>query len=149
MINKNILIDCDLVYNLLLTQFPKWKDLPINQILPGGWDNRCFRLGGEMVVRLPSAERYAMFFKSMAMQQWLPKLAAHLSLQIPVPLAMGEPNDQYPWPWSIYRWIRGQTVNDVKRLDKKTLVELLADFLLKLVEKNQAWHTLEVLLSES
>ena len=62
---------------------------------------------------------------------------------------MGEPNDQYPWPWSIYRWIRGQTVNDVKRLDKKTLVELLADFLLKLVEKNQAWHTLEVLLSES
>ena len=78
MSNKNILIDCDLVYNLLLTQFPKWKDLPINQILPGGWDNRCFRLGGEMVVRLPSAERYAN--KVMKEQLWLPKLAAHLSL---------------------------------------------------------------------
>lgn len=130
MSDQNILIDSDLVHNLLLTQFPKWKDLPIKKILPGGWDNRCFRLGEEMVVRLPSAQRYA--DKVAKEQEWLPKLEPHFNLKIPAPLAMGKPSNQYPWPWSIYRWIPGETVNDAKNVDKNGLAKSLADFLLKL-----------------
>lgn len=141
MSEQNVLIDRDLVYNLLLAQFPKWKDLLIKQILPGGWDNRCFRLGDEMVVRLPSDQRYA--DKVAKEQEWLPKLATHLHLQIPAPLAMGKFSDQYPWSWSIYRWIPGQTVYDTKTLDKNALAKALAQFLLEL----QAIDTLGAPLS--
>ncbi len=127
---QNNMIDSNLVHHLLTAQFPKWKDLPIKQILPGGWDNRCFRLGDEMVVRLPSAQRYA--DKVAKEQAWLPKISAHLNLQIPTPLAMGNPSNQYPWPWSIYHWIPGETVNDAKNVDKNLLAKSLADFLLEL-----------------
>ncbi len=130
MSDQNILIDRDLVHKLLVTQFPNWKDLPIKQILPGGWDNRCFRLGDEMVIRLPSAQRYA--DKVAKEQEWLPKLVPHLNLKIPAPLAMGKPSDQYPLSWSIYRWIPGETVNDAKNVDKNGLAKSLADFLLEL-----------------
>ena len=53
------LINESLVLKLIAAQFPQWKALPIHHILPGGWDNRCFRLGKKMVVRLPSAKRYS------------------------------------------------------------------------------------------
>lgn len=134
----NIKIDTALVHHLVESQFPEWKDLDINQILPGGWDNRCFRLGYEMIVRLPSAQRYA--DKVGKEQTWLPKLAPHLNLQIPVPLAMGKPSEQYLWSWSIYRWIPGETVNDSNNVDKNGLAKSLADFLLELhtIDKTDA-----------
>lgn len=111
-------------------QFPQWKGLTITPILPGGWDNRCYQLGDDMIVRLPSAERYA--DKVAKEQQWLPKLAPHLSLPIPVPLAMGKPSDNYPWPWSVYRWIPGITAAEANNIDKNNFAQSLAQFLLEL-----------------
>ena len=51
-------IDVGLVERLIAAQFPQWADLPIAPAVPQGWDNRTFRLGADMSVRLPSAERY-------------------------------------------------------------------------------------------
>jgi len=47
-----------LVGRLVAAQFPHWADLPIMPAVPQGWDNRTFRLGDDMSVRLPSAEGY-------------------------------------------------------------------------------------------
>ena len=55
----NIHITISLVKNLIATQFPEWANLPITSVLISGWDNRTFRLGETMLVRLPSAEKYA------------------------------------------------------------------------------------------
>ncbi|MBY0291779.1 MAG: aminoglycoside phosphotransferase family protein [Alphaproteobacteria bacterium] len=104
---EKIHIDVTLVRRLIATQFPQWKHLPVQPVKIGGWDNRTFHLGDQMLVRLPSAEEYAM--KVEKEQKWLPKLAPLLPLPIPTPLAMGEPNDSYPWHWSVYRWIEGET----------------------------------------
>ncbi len=52
-------IDDQLVRRLIALQFPLWSDLPVVAVEQGGWDNRMFRLGQEMVVRLPSAACYA------------------------------------------------------------------------------------------
>ena len=52
-------IDTTLVAQLVGSQFPQWSGLPITVAAPNGWDNRTFRLGQELLVRLPSAERYA------------------------------------------------------------------------------------------
>jgi aminoglycoside phosphotransferase (APT) family kinase protein len=91
---------------LIEDQLPLWAGLPIQPVEPGGYDNRTFHLGDEMVVRLPSAERYvAQVDKEHC---WLPYLAPHLPFRIPEPLAKGEPAANYPWPWSVYRWIPGE-----------------------------------------
>ncbi len=112
--DPTISIDADLVERLVRAQFPQWSDLPVSAVEPGGWDNRTFRLGDTLSVRLPSAERYvAQVAKEHA---WLPRLAPHLSVTIPLPVARGEPGEGYPWPWSVYRWIEGETAR-VERID--------------------------------
>jgi len=70
-----------LVKNLIATQFPQWKDLPIQKIEPNGWDNRTFRLGDRLLVRMPSAAEYATQVEKE--QRWLPILAPLLPIAIP------------------------------------------------------------------
>lgn len=101
-----VTIDDRLVRQLVSSQFPQWADLPLSPVAVGGWDNRCFRLGDKMVVRLPSSAAYASQVEKE--QRWLPKLAPLLPLPIPMPLALGEPAKGYPWRWSIYGWLEGE-----------------------------------------
>lgn len=105
--NDRLIIDAPLVRRLVATQFPKWKDLPIRSVALSGWDNRTFHLGNDMLVRMPSAAEYE--FQVEKEHKWLPKLAPYLPLPIPTPLAMGKPSNDYPWKWSIYRWLEGET----------------------------------------
>src|SRR5580765_3868156 len=100
-------IDGTLVRRLVATQFPQWRDLAVRKVEPGGWDNITFRLGEQMAIRLPRAADYAVQVEKE--HRWLPRLAPLLPLQIPTPLAIGEPGEGYPWHWSVYRWIEGET----------------------------------------
>ena len=52
-------VDTDpaLVGRLLAAQFPHWANLPIEPVLPMGTDNALYRLGDDMVARLPRTER--------------------------------------------------------------------------------------------
>lgn len=111
-------IDSQLVRNLIAAQFPHWRHLPVEPVLPGGWDNRTFRLGDTMSVRLPSRRAYVPQVEKE--HRWLPRLAKKLPLPIPVPLARGVPGEGYPFPWSIYRWLDGQpadrnAISDINR----------------------------------
>lgn len=104
--SPNTNIDENLIRQLLASQFPEWATLPIKPVESSGWDNRTFRLGNMMSVRLPSKEQYA---PQVAKEQyWLPKLAPFLPFQIPIPLALGRPDKNYPWQWSIYQWLEGE-----------------------------------------
>ena len=120
-------IDEALVRRLLVAQFPQWADLPITPAVPQGWDNRTFRLGEHMTVRLPSADRYAAQVEKE--HRWLPRLAPHLPLPIPVSLARGAPADGYPWPWSVYRWIESDTATVGRIDDPRRFATALARFL--------------------
>jgi aminoglycoside phosphotransferase (APT) family kinase protein len=120
-------INASLVGRLVAAQFPQWADLPVEPVEVDGWDNSTFRLGAGMAARLPSAARYAPQVEKE--HRWLPKLAPLLPLPIPVPLAKGVPGEGYPFNWSVYRWIEGETAA-VGRIDN--LVEFataLAAFL--------------------
>jgi aminoglycoside phosphotransferase (APT) family kinase protein len=92
---------------LIGSQFPHWADLPVEPVARGGWDNWSFRLGSDMVVRLPSASEYALAVEKE--HQWLPVLARHVPVPIPTPLAKGAPSPAFPHPWSVYRWLDGRT----------------------------------------
>ena len=120
-------IDTALVARLIGSQFPQWSGLPIYPAEPNGWDNRTFRLGPDLLVRLPSAEGYAAQVRKE--QRWLPLLAPHVPLPIPVPVARGLPGAGYPWSWSVYRWLDGQPVSTADLSDLTELAVTLASFL--------------------
>lgn len=92
-------ITLSLVTDLIAEQFPQWAHLEIKPVEQSGWDNRTFRLGQDMSIRLPSSQEYAAQVQKE--QRLLPLLAPHLSIQIPDPLALGQPSKNYPCHWSI------------------------------------------------
>ena len=120
-------IDLMLATQLVVEQFPQWANLPILTVKPGGWDNKTFRLGHNMSLRFPSAERYA--GQVAKEHQWLPRLAPHLPLPIPTPLAMGQAAQGYPWHWSVYQWLAGETATHHGIDDVNQLALDLAQFL--------------------
>jgi aminoglycoside phosphotransferase (APT) family kinase protein len=122
-----VAIDEALVGQLLEQQFPQWSNLPVVKVVPGGWDNRTFRLGTELLVRFPSAQRYVAQVEKE--QNWLPKLAPFLLLPIPAPIAMGQPGCGFPWVWSVYQWLEGVTVEHARIKDSNRLAFQLARFL--------------------
>lgn len=128
--DRTPVIDVALVKRLIATQFPQWGGLPIRPVEHGGWDNRTFHLGDGMIVRLPSNGSYA---KQVQKEQfWLPKLASHLPLPIPAPVAMGMPDENYPWHWSIYKWLEGEIAKTERISELKQFAVDLAKFLVAL-----------------
>lgn len=123
-------IDAGLARRLVGSQFPQWADLPVTAVEFGGVDNRTFRLGARLTVRLPSADRYALQVEKE--QRWLPVLAPHLPLPIPGPVAQGAPGEGYPFSWSIYRWLEGVPAATEAIDDLVEFATTLADFLVSL-----------------
>jgi len=123
-------IDAHLVRNMVDRQFPEWMALPVRPVERGGWDNRSFHLGDEMVVRLPSAAEYAEQVHKE--HRWLPNLAPAVPFLVPRPLALGEPMFGYPWPWSIYSWIAGEPATLGRIADLPEFAADLARFLVAL-----------------
>ena len=86
-----------------------------------------FRLGDAMMVRLP---RKASAAEPIGKEcQWLPTLAPHLPLPIPVPLAKGEPGEGYPFHWSICPWIDGENATLERLHDPNRAAQTLAAFI--------------------
>ena len=83
-----------------------------------------------MVVRMPSAEAYALQVEKEHL--WLPRLASKLPLSIPVPLTMGQPADGYPFNWSIYRWLEGDTATPERIANLCDFATSIAQFLIAL-----------------
>jgi aminoglycoside phosphotransferase (APT) family kinase protein len=127
-------INATLVTGLLQEQFPHWAELPVVEVVPGGWDNRTFRLGSDLSVRLPSAESYAGAVEKEL--TWLPRLAAALPVAIPVAVAAGRPSPRYPWPWSVRRWLPGRPATRETVGGSLEFAEELAEFLVALQRVN-------------
>ncbi|WP_431955711.1 aminoglycoside phosphotransferase family protein [Nocardia lijiangensis] len=120
-------IDVHLVERLIAAQFPHWRGLPVTPVEHDGWDNRTYRLGDEMTVRLPAAAGYALAIAKE--RRWLPRLAPALPIQVPVILADGAPDLGYPFPWSVRRWIQGETADRAPVDDMTGLAVSMAEFL--------------------
>lgn len=118
--------DAALVRRMLAVQFPQWAELPIRRIPTSGTDNAIYRLGDELVARLPLIHWAVGQVEKE--HTWLPKLAPLLPLVLPEPLAMGEPAEGYPWHWSVYRWIEGETAQPDRIADPCLTAIALAEF---------------------
>ncbi|WP_030692891.1 aminoglycoside phosphotransferase family protein [Streptomyces globisporus] len=98
-------IDEGLVRALLQDRHPDLAELPIRPV-PGGWDNRLWRVGDELAVRMPRTERAPGLLRKE--HRWLPVLAPLLPLPVPVPVRTGEPSARFPRPWTVARWVPGE-----------------------------------------
>lgn len=123
-------IDVALARRLVDDQFPQWSDLPIREVDLDGWDNRTFRLGHELSIRLPTGSWYARQVEKE--QRWLPALAPQLPLPIPAPVAEGSPDGEFPFPWSVYRWLDGEPAATAPVADRSRFATALARFLVAL-----------------
>lgn len=116
-----------LVHRLLVKQFPQWASLPITTVESAGTDHALYRLGAGLCARLPrigwalgQADKEA---------RWLPLLAPRLPLAVPVQLARGAPGEGYPWPWSVYRWLEGDSAGPGQITDLTGAAVALARFI--------------------
>jgi aminoglycoside phosphotransferase (APT) family kinase protein len=117
--------DADLVRSLLVSQYPQWAELPIERVSSAGTDNAMYRIGDDMAVRLP---RIHWAVDNVAKERkWLPILAPHLPLAVPLPIAAGEPEAAFPYPWAVVRWVPGELAT-LDRLDDpvRTALDLAA-----------------------
>ncbi|MEY9855606.1 aminoglycoside phosphotransferase (APT) family kinase protein [Catenulispora sp. GAS73] len=120
-------IDVALVERLIAAQFPQWAGLPVTPVELDGWDNRTYRLGADMTVRLPTAAGYVAAIAKE--NEWLPRLAPQLPLPIPRVLATGQPGEGYPHPWSVRGWLPGTTLSMPEVADPVRFATDLAAFL--------------------
>ena len=123
-------ITAELAARLVAEQFPKWASLPVRPVAVDGWDNTTFRLGDDMSVRLPSGDAYVL--QVAKEHRWLPVLARELPLPVPVPLAQGAPSPGFGRPWSVYRWLDGETAESAPPDDLGRFAADLAGFLVAL-----------------
>jgi aminoglycoside phosphotransferase (APT) family kinase protein len=119
-------IHIPLVRALLEEQHPELAGLPLTDA-GEGWDNRTFRLGEELAVRLPRRAASASLVGHE--QRWLPILAPHLTLPVPNPIRIGRPGCGFPWPWTVTRWLPGETALVSPPLDEFAAASDLARFL--------------------
>ncbi|MFE2301987.1 aminoglycoside phosphotransferase family protein [Streptomyces sp. NPDC059445] len=100
-------IGAALVRRLLAGQFPRWARLPLKPVRSAGTVNALYRLGDDMAVRLPRVPGGA--DDAVKEHAWLPRLAPMLPFPVPEILGLGTPTADYPWHWSVLRWLDGDT----------------------------------------
>ncbi len=119
-------IDASLVTRLLAQQFPQWAGLPVRLVASSGTDNVTFRVGAELAVRLPRTfSTQGQVEKDLAL---LPRLAPHLPLAVPQPLAAGSPGEEFPFSWGVYRWLEGTEFRQDQLADPQAAARELAEF---------------------
>ncbi|MFH9404162.1 aminoglycoside phosphotransferase family protein [Streptomyces sp. NPDC017638] len=101
---NEIPVDETLVRSLLREQRLRWAALPLSPA-GAGTDNTMYRLGDDLLVRLPRTAGHARSVRKE--QKWLPRLAPLLPCPIPEVVHAGTPADAFPLVWSVHRWIDG------------------------------------------
>ena len=128
--DEQIEITKEMVEILITEQFPEYKNLPISEFDSTGTVNSIFRLGDDYCIRLPILESYAASI--LRESKILPYLSKNLTIKIPQPIELGNPNSLYPFHWAIYNWIDGDCYDEKQITDKQVIVSELATFIKEL-----------------
>jgi aminoglycoside phosphotransferase (APT) family kinase protein len=102
------------VRKLVDAQFPEWRDLPVEEFASRGTVNALFRIGGRLAARFPlepgdvGSTRRWLESEAQAARELLGRTRFHT----PEPVALGEPGEGYPLPWSVQTWLPGTAATD-------------------------------------
>ncbi len=103
--SDEIAIDAELVRSLVGRAMPAYADAPVRRLDSTGSTNALFRLGDDLLVRLPRQPGGSATISKEA--TWLPVLGPLLPVAVPAVVAVLEPERDYPERWSVVRWIDG------------------------------------------
>jgi aminoglycoside phosphotransferase (APT) family kinase protein len=124
-----VVIDESLVRDLVAAQYPQFAELDCYQV-EEGFDNALWRLGDELVVRVPRREIAATLMENEL--RWLPEIAGGVSLETPLPLLPGVASGRFKWPWIIATWIDGTPGDLIEPDPTESTAVTLATFLREL-----------------
>jgi aminoglycoside phosphotransferase (APT) family kinase protein len=119
-------IDAFLVRELLSEQFPALSEEPCVAVAEG-FDNSLWRLGENLVVRLPRRRLAVNLIENEL--RWLPEVARPVSLRTPLPLMPGVPSERFGWPWLIATWVDGTPGDELDAKRRAGSAVALATFL--------------------
>lgn len=114
---------------LLRAAAPRLADLSLS-LFAEGWDNAMWRLGTDLVVRLPRRSLAVPLITNE--QRALPEIGPpleELGIRTPVPVLAGAPNDVFPRPWSVIPWIDGSNALAFSRVENSSWAPRLAEAL--------------------
>lgn len=127
MTDTDLEITAELIRDLLHEQHPDLADRPL-RLGARGWDNQLWRLGDDLAVRVPWATESADALLRKE-HRWLPALAPHLPLPVPVPQRLGEPSARFPRPWLVTTWVPGVPADRAPATRGAATADALAAFL--------------------
>jgi aminoglycoside phosphotransferase (APT) family kinase protein len=105
--DAEIEVDEPLVRDLLASLSPAYAGLPLRRFTPTGSTNALFRLGDDLLVRVPRQPGGTATIEKE--QRWLPYVAPVLPVRVPQIVATGAPAAGYPEKWSLVRFLQGET----------------------------------------
>ena len=103
--SDEIPIDDELVRGLVSRAMPAYADAPLHRLASSGSTNALFRLGEDLLVRLPRQPGGSASIAKEA--AWLPVVGPQLPVSVPEVVAVFEADGEYPERWSVVRWIDG------------------------------------------
>jgi aminoglycoside phosphotransferase (APT) family kinase protein len=98
-------VDVALVRRLVDRQFPEHAPLGLRPMGASGSSNALFRLGSDLLVRLPRQPGGSATIEKEA--RWMPLVGARLPVPVPRVVGLGEPDLGYPERWSLTTWLDG------------------------------------------
>ncbi|WP_191907820.1 aminoglycoside phosphotransferase family protein [Nocardioides cynanchi] len=104
--DDEIPIDESLVRSLLGTLSTSYDALPLHRLDASGSSNALFRLGGDLLVRLPRQPGGTATIEKE--RRWLPYVEPALPVAVPEVVEVGGPGFGYPERWSVVRWLTGE-----------------------------------------
>jgi aminoglycoside phosphotransferase (APT) family kinase protein len=129
--HDQLFIDETVAAQMVLRQFPQWRHLPVRVVESSGTVNAIFRIGDGLGARFPleltdvREARAQLQAESAAAQRF----AAVAGVPAPLPLAIGDPDDGYPMPWSVHTWIDGVDATVCDPVNSLDFVDDLADLI--------------------
>jgi aminoglycoside phosphotransferase (APT) family kinase protein len=103
--SPEVVVDEALARRLIGERFPELR-VGTMRLLGEGWDSTAWLVDGEWVFRFPRREVVIPGFRREL--EALPRLAPELPLPIPVAVHLGEPSEDFGWPWAGSRFLPGR-----------------------------------------
>lgn len=125
-------IDEAFVRAMLRERHPDLAGLELREV-DGGWDNKMWRLGDDLAVRIPRTPRGPELLDQE--YRWMPDIAGRLPLSVSAPVRLGAPTARFPATWLVTTWVAG-TPLDLEPVERGAhAAEALAKFLAALHEE--------------
>lgn len=127
-------INCKLAQDLIKSQFPQFAKLPIVAMISAAEDHKLFRLGENMIIRMPKFDWAADSIKNEIF--FSTELAKQIKTSISYPMHIGLPSKIYPWHWVITPWYDGAAAQFEKNNEYANIAIELSNFLNQMHEAN-------------